>query len=240
MDRNQIKKVPWAIWEALAIFFLFLLLTWFSPSILAFFEGIGEEFSISLGLIELFLILSIFQLLIFFAWIGFIVKFKHKSDFAFLMERKFSFAELIQKGLASSLILFVTTMAASLAIFMYFPIDTDPQLVNDIFGLAISPKEKIIIFIAAVIIAPLTEEVYFRGFLYRALRNRYSQGMAISISSVIFSALHFDFYRFVPLFIAGVILNHIYDRYQNIILPIIAHGVWNAIMILTLFSTMGS
>jgi membrane protease YdiL (CAAX protease family) len=46
--------------------------------------------------------------------------------------------------------------------------------------------------VAVIVIAPVTEELFFRGFFYRALRSRLRVGWAALIDGVVFSTLHFQ------------------------------------------------
>lgn len=240
MEQENVRKVPWGILEALAVFIIFLLLSYFGSEVKALAELLMGDFSLNLSMIEIFLIFSIIQFVIFAGYILAIVKGKYKLDLKIFFEKKYTPGEIIKHGLISSAILFFVTMAVSVIIFMMFPAQGEPQDIIYIFGDAGTKWEMILVFIAAAILAPVSEELYFRGFLYKALRSKFSQGIAIASASVIFGALHFDLYRFVPFFTAGVILNHIYEKYENILIPIIAHSVWNGIMVLALFSTMGS
>ncbi len=53
--------------------------------------------------------------------------------------------------------------------------------------------------VLVVIIAPFAEEIFFRGFFYRALRNRLSTAGAATIAAVVFGLVHFSGTDTVPL-----------------------------------------
>ena len=44
--------------------------------------------------------------------------------------------------------------------------------------------------LALVVVAPLCEETFFRGLLFRGLRARFGLGLAVAVSSILFSAAH--------------------------------------------------
>ncbi len=88
----------------------------------------------------------------------------------------------------------------------------------------------------AVIIAPLGEESFFRGFLYPALKQRIGLTGGLIVAGVIFGLMHFDLLRLVPLSLGGIGLAWLYERTGTIYAPIVAHGVWNGIMVLMLFA----
>ncbi len=70
------------------------------------------------------------------------------------------------------------------------------------------------------------EEVYFRGFLYPALRQHFGAAKGIIITALFFSCMHFDLYRLIPIAAGGIGLTYLYERSGNIWTNIIAHGVW--------------
>lgn len=240
MEEENIKKVPWGILESLAIFFIFLILSFIAPEMKIVTEKISEWFFLDLSLIEIFLIFSLIQFSVFIGYIFLILKGRYRENFKVFFGKKYFLGEIVKHGVTSSIILFLVTMAASIIMLFLFPTTGEVQDIINIFALAGTKKDMFLVFIAASVLAPISEELYFRGFLYKAFRNKYSQGIAIALTSTIFGALHFDLYRFVPFFIAGVILNHVYEKYDNILIPIIAHGTWNGIMVLTFFLTAGS
>jgi uncharacterized protein len=85
------------------------------------------------------------------------------------------------------------------------------------------------LFVLAVIPA-LGEELFFRGLLQRLLRAIVvSPHLAIIITSVIFSALHFQFFGFLPRFILGLIYGYLFLWSGTVWLPAFAHFVNNAL-----------
>lgn len=81
---------------------------------------------------------------------------------------------------------------------------------------------------SAVVIAPLVEEFFFRGFTYPALRRRLGVWPAILVSSAYFSLIHFDFFSFLPIMILGVAMAYLYERRQSIVAPAALHCMNNA------------
>ncbi len=82
-------------------------------------------------------------------------------------------------------------------------------------------------FLEAVIIAPLVEELTFRGLVLRRLAARWGSTTAIIVSSVVFGALHVDIV--VQTTIAGLAMALLYVRSQSLIVPIMVHMVNNLI-----------
>lgn len=87
------------------------------------------------------------------------------------------------------------------------------------------PKLEFITF--AVVIAPVTEELIFRGVLFRGLAKFIPRGYAIWISAVVFGAVHGDMTSFLPLVVFGAMLAVAYERTGNIAVTMTAHALFN-------------
>src|SRR5205807_4010647 len=66
---------------------------------------------------------------------------------------------------------------------------------------------------------PFAEEVFFRGFAYRALRERFGVGTAMVASALLFSAAHLNPVGLVPIFLIGLFLAWLYDRTVSLAAP---------------------
>lgn len=80
-----------------------------------------------------------------------------------------------------------------------------------------------------VIVAPLFEEIFFRGFVYRVLAKTWSVGFGSFMSAILFALFHFEFQSFIPLFILGLILNYNYQRTSSLWTAIGFHALNNGI-----------
>lgn len=85
-----------------------------------------------------------------------------------------------------------------------------------------------------VVLAPITEEIFFRGVLYNALKRRLGHGWAAPINGVIFAAIHLSWIGFLPRLLMGWLLANFYQRSGSLWVPIIAHGVNNAAALIVL------
>lgn len=86
---------------------------------------------------------------------------------------------------------------------------------------------------------PVCEELFFRGFLYTALRSRIPWLWAILIQAVFFTLLHrVGTAHSLMVFFTGFILCFIYEKKKNLLVPILVHSLNNfmiALYVLTLF-----
>lgn len=86
--------------------------------------------------------------------------------------------------------------------------------------------------VLCVITAPIVEEIVFRYFLYRSLKNFCSLQSAMLWSAIIFAILHGNAGCLFGLIAVGYGLAMIYEKYGSIIPCICAHGLFNLFTIL--------
>lgn len=95
--------------------------------------------------------------------------------------------------------------------------------------------EWFLLLVLGGIVAPIKEEMLFRGLIYPPLREAYGKGKGILLTGMFFATLHFDMVRFIPLFIGGIVLTWLYERSSSLWPAIIAHGTWNVLMAVALW-----
>ncbi len=116
-----------------------------------------------------------------------------------------------------------------------------PELQESIVMLQTRDAAVVIyMFIAAVLIAPVGEELLFRGFLYPALKSSMGKWGAILLSSLMFGAVHMALVQTLVLSIFGVILCLAYERTKSIWLPILLHALFNGLSITLIASGVAS
>jgi membrane protease YdiL (CAAX protease family) len=93
-------------------------------------------------------------------------------------------------------------------------------------------QNKVLLFITIAVIAPVLEEVLFRGLLQNSLANRMPTWAAILIASAIFGAAHLDLTAFAPLMAMGMAFGFLYHKTGSLRVNIAMHVVNNAAAIL--------
>ena len=99
------------------------------------------------------------------------------------------------------------------------------------------PIAMLLLVTLAVIMAPVIEELIFRGCIYRFLKSQTSLLVAQVISGCIFSIMHANLLSFVPLILVGILLARIYEKTGSLYAPIWFHALFNAFSLLMLFIT---
>jgi membrane protease YdiL (CAAX protease family) len=123
------------------------------------------------------------------------------------------------------------------------------NLVLRALGLPDQPQDLLVVFnsveskallaamlFVACVLAPLNEELLFRGAIFRFCRQRFGRPAALLISGVLFGALHGNWASFVPLAVLGIALALAYERTGDLRVSILAHGLFNLNTLLIVLS----
>ncbi|MDR0422019.1 MAG: CPBP family intramembrane metalloprotease [Proteiniphilum sp.] len=81
-------------------------------------------------------------------------------------------------------------------------------------------------------VAALSEEMFFRGALQQFIHERYARGhVAVWVSALVFSAVHFQFYGFLPRLLLGGLLGCLFLYTRNLWIAVLFHFINNALII---------
>jgi len=90
----------------------------------------------------------------------------------------------------------------------------------------------IIIGLFVIVIGPLAEELFFRGFIFPAITKRFGLFLGAAGTSLVFALAHIDPVLYLPTFVAGLILTFLYTKTHSLASSFIAHGTQNCIAFL--------
>jgi membrane protease YdiL (CAAX protease family) len=106
------------------------------------------------------------------------------------------------------------------------------QNISEDLGISTGWQSLFVVSISIIIIAPWVEEIFFRGFLFGALRKRFGFISSALATSVVFASLHFtgiQILDLLPLFAwLGVIFCYLYEKTGSLYVPISLHTINNA------------
>jgi hypothetical protein len=86
------------------------------------------------------------------------------------------------------------------------------------------------LWISAIAIAPIAEELFFRGMLQTVIRGYVDRPwLAIGIAGVLFGLTHYSQFQYVlPLTVLGVALGYVYEHTGSLLAPILIHILFNS------------
>ncbi|WPJ94861.1 CPBP family intramembrane glutamic endopeptidase [Coraliomargarita algicola] len=112
-----------------------------------------------------------------------------------------------------------------------------PQELITLFQEGGDPLAIGLLVLMAVVLAPIVEEIIFRGCIYRFLKSQTTRVPAQVLSGCVFSMMHANLMSFVPLVIVGVLLARVYEKSGNLMVSMWFHACFNAFSLLMLFIT---
>lgn len=92
--------------------------------------------------------------------------------------------------------------------------------------------DLVVTVLVVLLLAPFCEEVYFRGYLYPAMRGRMSLASAVLFDSFLFSLVHFGLYGIPGRLALGAVFCLLYEYSGNLAAPVAAHAVNNFLALL--------
>jgi uncharacterized protein len=87
-----------------------------------------------------------------------------------------------------------------------------------------------------IVVAPIAEEFFFRGFLYQAFRNSFGVWPGAILSGLVFGVIHFEFFKLVQLAILGVVLALLFEKTRSLWPPIMLHAINNTLAFIYLMA----
>lgn len=96
------------------------------------------------------------------------------------------------------------------------------------------PDEIVLFLLQAVVISPMIEELFFRGFLYSFLKRFARTWLALILSAGVFAFAHANLGSVVQLWLLGIVLGVAYENTGSLLLPIAIHGCFNLITAVSL------
>ncbi|WP_312765940.1 type II CAAX endopeptidase family protein [Epilithonimonas sp.] len=91
-------------------------------------------------------------------------------------------------------------------------------------------KEPISLLIMTVILAPILEEILFRGIIMKGMiNNKVKPTTAIIVSALIFGAVHFNPWQFAGAFLLGLVLGLVYYKTKSLLMSILLHAFNNLV-----------
>jgi membrane protease YdiL (CAAX protease family) len=113
------------------------------------------------------------------------------------------------------------------------------------FVLQEGPVAFAIVLVAAAVVAPFVEELFFRGFLFGVYRRRQPLWLSYLVSSVLFTILHLEPNRMnlqqmaglsVGIFLLALLLAWVYQHTGSLYPGMLAHAINNATGLILFYS----
>lgn len=240
--QRQQKITPdgrWSLKDAVKVFLAYILLMFIGMPVIAqvIYTIFGYDALNNVGNRIVVLFFSLFINVSVCFYIFYIVGVEHHQPVAALGLSSINLSSNIRQGIKYYLITLPFIMLAGFIVNLissYYNMAPDVQ---DVVKWVLEEKSLFIIICLVffgIIVAPILEEILFRGFLQSALKNTFGSRYALVISASLFAAVHMDLFAFLQIFILGILLGYLYEKTQTLAASIIVHILHNSLTLVFL------
>jgi uncharacterized protein len=103
-----------------------------------------------------------------------------------------------------------------------------PMTADDIARFEETMAPGVVPVLFACLVAPVLEEMLFRGVILRGFLRRYPRTFAILWSAALFGIAHLNLYQFMTAFTIGVVGGWLYERCRSLWPCILLHATYNS------------
>ena len=128
-----------------------------------------------------------------------------------------------------------TVQAASVWVMEQARWQPQEQAAVEVLRAASTWPNRLLLGAAAILVAPVAEEMMFRGILYPAIKQAGYPRLAWWGTALAFAAIHFNAVSFLPLVVLALMLTWLYEKTGNLLASIITHGLFNGLNFVTLY-----
>jgi uncharacterized protein len=109
--------------------------------------------------------------------------------------------------------------------------DAKPQPLLEFLTENASLQDRLLLVLTALVVAPISEELIFRGYVFGVLRRYTGRWWAMAISALVFAAIHAHIPSLAGLFALAVALTLVYEGAGSLWAPILMHSLFNGITV---------
>ena len=225
------ENTPWGVGEAVIIF----IIAYIAASIvsLGIYAVLKSRYSATTTAFLLIFFSSVVLYTFLLGGTFYSVIVRHKSNVQSLGLRFAGSGKAVVWGFALGVPLFLAAITVAWVSEKIFgPTNTDVISRSVTKLSSVSPGLIALLVITLVLLAPVCEEIFFRGYLYPALRNRMNKTPAMVLNGLLFAAAHFELLGFLPRFLLGWGLCYIYERNRTLTGSITGHALYNGLILL--------
>jgi len=234
------KEPRWGIWDACKVVILFV---WFSYMLTLIESAISEIFPIIKTNDNMRSVLNatitdilVFAFIIYFA----VYEYREKAVSLGLSVKNFLanvfYGIMGYLAVIPPLLLILIFLIWVSNVFKYTP---PMQPVLEIF---LEEKKGALIMyltIFVTVFGPIVEEIFFRGFMYTAVKKRVGFKAAIFSTSALFALLHTNLAGFLPIMVLGMLLAYLFEKTGTLVASCTVHILHNAAMVMFVFLMKG-
>ena len=145
---------------------------------------------------------------------------------------KISFGRILKWGLGAMIPVYIIIGLGNFITQLIIPSKEQVPEMQEIVQTMISSDDvtiRITLLFSAIIVAPMVEEIIFRGYIYPILKRYSHRLFAGFMTSLLFAVVHGHMEGLIPLLFLAIILTLCYEITGSIFVPILIHALFNGI-----------
>lgn len=156
-----------------------------------------------------------------------VIKYRDKYGFFTNAEQSVSKKEIVKDIILAYIITDISDTAIS---YMAYMINMD--IISEYLAFETEMKLTGILFVIlnGVIMAPVVEELIFRGCIFSALKKEYGFWSGAICSSIMWALAHSTLLQMMVAFFSGIVYSQLYEKHNKIWMPIVVHCMGNLIV----------
>lgn len=234
LEKTEVQKQPWGAPAALIVGFIAYVVSQLSVGLLVW-PFVKDGTQASLDKIQVPWVSLVLTALSSAVMLGVVILFLRRKHFKV---RDFGFFRPTLKSVlfaVGAYIGYFAVFLVSVTLITALVPSFNESEAQDVGFIGAQGWQLVLAFIGLVIIAPITEEIFFRGFLFRGLRRSWPLWLAFIGTSAAFALAHGQWNVGIDTFILSLFLILVYQKTGNLWLSIAMHATKNLIAFLFLF-----
>lgn len=229
VSEREKQRVPWTVGDAVSGLVLLAVISIFLGAVIEALRVAGV-----VSRIEAFRVFAPVSVVVMFllAWLFAIAR--RGGTWADLGIRKSGWLSDFGLALLAEVGVLLVVMAYATLLLYLTKLRLPQQPVVELFGRSPTGIALAVLYVA--ILAPIGEEVFFRGFLYGAMRQRWGVGVGMVVSAALFAFFHLSPLLYVPMFTIGLALAALYQYRGSLAPAIMLHALNNLLALVVLFA----
>lgn len=231
----QEEPVTWGIPDVIRISLVILFISYLVGIIEAFIiKVLHINLNVNLHIIIITFFIDAFACLV----LLYFVIVKHKKTLASLGLKFSSFFKNVLAGITAYIFIvpsLLVILILSIRLLNFLGYSPPAQPVLEAFMEEKRSNVLLFLTIFVSVFGPIVEEMFFRGFVYPAIKKRLGVLVAALLSAAIFSLLHSNIVGFLPIMTLGVLLAYLYETTGSLVSSITVHIIHNSIIVSFIF-----
>ncbi len=227
----QKEPVVWGIPDVVRMSLVILFISYLAGLIETFaIKALHINLDINLRIIIITFFIDVFACLV----LLYFVIVKHKKTLASVGLKFSSFFRNVLVGITAYIFIvpsLLVILILSIRVLNFLGYSPPAQPVLEAFMEEERSKVLLFLTIFVSVFGPIVEEMFFRGFVYPAIKKRLGVLTAALLSAAIFSLLHSNIVGFLPIMALGVLLAYLYETTGSLVSSITVHIIHNSIIV---------